>query len=235
MPTALITGASKGIGKASAILFAEAGWDLILVARNKDLLSDLSEQLIYTKRKIIYDSVDLSNSEELNQGILGVLNKGLTPSVLVNNAGVAWTGNLLSMSTQEWNWLLQMNLTSVFQVCSLVVPLMREKGGLVINVSSHAAYKTFPDWGAYCVSKAALASFTRCLAEEEKNNSIRACTLTLGSVNSSLWDSDSVQANFDRTKMLEVNEVASEILHLAEKPASQLIEDLILMPSGGAF
>ena len=88
-----------------------------------------------------------------------------TPAVLINNAGAAYTGDLLAMPLERWQWLLQLNLTSVMQICAAVVPSMRENGGLVINISSHAARNAFPQWGAYCVSKAALASFTRCLAE----------------------------------------------------------------------
>ena len=235
MPTAFITGASKGIGRATAKAFAHAGWDLLLLARSAEDLESLSKELLPTKRTIFYQSVDLSQSEDLSKGIKLLLGRGLQPSVLVNNAGVAWTGALLSMPIEKWNWLLQMNLTSVFQVCSLVVPSMRKKGGLIINISSHAANKVFPDWGAYCVSKAALSSLTKCLVEEERINSIRACTLTLGAVNSSLWDQETVQADFDRNNMLSVDQVAGEILHLANQPANQLIEDLVLMPSGGSF
>ena len=134
----------------------------------------------------------------------GLLLQGETPSVLINNAGAAYTGDLLAMPIERWQWLLQLNVTSVMQVCSAVVPAMRENGGLVINISSHAARNAFPQWGAYCVSKAALASFTRCLAEEERSNGIRACTLTLGAVNTPLWDAETVQSDFDRRAMLSV-------------------------------
>ena len=112
---------------------------------------------------------------------------------------------------------------------------MRKNGGLVINVSRHASYNAFPQWGAYCVSKSALAMFTKCLREEERANSIRACTITLGSVNTPLWDSESINSDFDRTSMLSSKEVSETILYMAQKPESQLIEDLTLMPSGGAF
>ena len=88
----------------------------------------------------------------------GLLQQGETPSVLINNAGAAYTGELLAMPIERWQWLLQLNVTSVMQVCSAVVPSMRENGGLVINISSHAARNAFPQWGAYCVSKAALAT-----------------------------------------------------------------------------
>ena len=235
MSTVLITGASRGIGRATAKAFADSGWDLLLLARSEDDLGKLVEEIENKKIKVFYESVDLSNPKNICNGIRELMKNRLVPSVLINNAGVAWTGDLLSMSLEKWEWIMQMNLTSIFQVCSEVVPLMRKKGGLVINVSSHASRNVFPQWGAYCVSKAALASFTKCLAEEERKNSIRACTLTLGSVNSSLWDSDTVGMQFDRNSMLSVEQVAFELLHLANQPSNQIIEDITLMPSGGAF
>ena len=235
MSTVLITGASRGIGRATAKAFADSGWDLLLLARSEDDLGKLVEEIENKKIKVFYESVDLSNPKNICNGIRELMKNRLVPSVLINNAGVAWTGDLLSMSLEKWEWVMQMNLTSIFQVCSEVVPLMRKKGGLVINVSSHASRNVFPQWGAYCVSKAALASFTKCLAEEERKNSIRACTLTLGSVNSSLWDSDTVGMQFDRNSMLSVEQVAFELLHLANQPNNQIIEDITLMPSGGAF
>jgi len=235
LSTVLITGASRGIGRATAKAFADSGWDLLLLARSEDDLGKLVEEIENKKIKVFYESVDLSNPKNICNGIRELMKNRLFPSVLINNAGVAWTGDLLSMSLEKWEWIMQMNLTSIFQVCSEVVPLMRKKGGLVINVSSHASRNVFPQWGAYCVSKAALASFTKCLAEEERKNSIRACTLTLGSVNSSLWDSDTVGMQFDRNSMLSVEQVAFELLHLANQPNNQIIEDITLMPSGGAF
>ncbi len=236
MSTVLITGASRGIGRATAKAFANSGWDLLLISRSEDDLENLIKEIDNKKIKIFYKSIDLSNSKDISKGIGELMDKGgLVPSVLINNAGVAWTGDLLSMSLEEWEWIMQLNLTSIFQVCSDVVPLMRKKGGLVINVSSHASRNAFPKWGAYCVSKAALASFTKCLAEEERENSIRACTITLGSVNSSIWDSDTVGMKFDRDSMLSVDQVALELLHLATQPINQIIDDLTLMPSSGAF
>jgi len=234
LSTVLITGASRGIGRATAKAFANSGWDLLLISRSITDLESLIDEIDNKKINVFFESVDLSDSKNISKGIVKLMNNGLVPSVLINNAGVAWTGDLLSMQLEKWEWIMQMNLTSIFQVCSEVVPFMRKKGGLVINVSSHASRKVFPQWGAYCVSKAALDSFTKCLAEEERKNFIRACTLTLGSVNSSLWDTDTVDMQFDRDSMLSVEQVASELLHIANQPRNQIIEDLILMPAAGA-
>ena len=180
MPSVLITGASRGIGRSAAFAFAEAGWDLILLSRSEASLQSLATELASTGQRIVYGAVDLTKPEEIAPGVATLLSQGLTPSVLINNAGAAWTGGLLEMPLDRWNWLMQLNLTSVFQMCAAVVPAMRTAGGLVINISSHAARNAFPNWGDYCTVKAALASFTRCLAEEERAHGIRACTLTLG-------------------------------------------------------
>ena len=193
------------------------------------------QELSNTQSKINLVKCDLSNLNEIENSVKESIKKYGCPSVLINNAGCAFNGNLLEMPLKKWQEIIQINLTSVFQICSSVVPLMRKNGGLIINVSSHASYNPFPKWGAYCISKAALSMFTKCLREEERSNSIRACTITLGSVNTPLWDSESIKSDFDRSSMLSSSKVSDTILYIAEQPESQIIEDLTLMPAGGAF
>ncbi len=235
MKLAFITGASKGIGKSTAIAFAKAGWDLILLSRDLEMMETIRDELSDTQSKINLVRCDLSNAYEIDNSVKESIKKYGCPSVLINNAGCAFNGNLVEMNLKKWQEIIQINLTSVFQICNLVVPQMRNNGGLIINVSSHASYKAFPQWGAYCVSKSALAMFTKCLREEERSNSIRACTITLGSVNTPLWDSETIKSDFDRSSMLSSKNVSKTILYIAEQPDSQIIEDLTLMPSGGAF
>ena len=235
MKLALITGATKGIGKSTAQTFAKAGWNLILLARDMQKLQDLKNQLSNTGVEINLLECDLSRSDNVDQYVNQCIESYGCPTVLINNAGFAFNGELVSMPLDKWQEIIQVNLTSVFQICSCIVPFMRKKGGLIINVSSHAANNAFPNWGAYCVSKAALASFTKCLREGERKNSIRACTITLGSVNTPLWDSEFVSADFNKDSMLSPDRVSDTILFIAEQPKSQLIEDLTLMPASGAF
>ena len=235
MKLALITGATKGIGRSTAQTFAKAGWNLILLARDIQRLKDLKNELSNTGVEINILVCDLSQPEKVNQSLNQAIKSYGCPSVLINNAGFAFNGELISMPLDKWQEIIQVNLTSIFQICSYIVPLMRNKGGLIINVSSHAANNAFPLWGAYCVSKAALASFTKCLREEERKNSIRACTITLGSVDTPLWDSEFVNSDFNKDSMLSSDSVSETILFIAEQPKSQLIEDLTLMPSTGAF
>ena len=235
MKLAFITGATKGIGRSIAITFANAGWDLILLSRNLEMLEKVKLDLVNTKSKISLVKCDLSNPKDIEKSIKESIEKYGCPSVLINNAGCAFNSDLIATDLDKWEQILQINLTSVFQICKLIVPQMRKNGGLVLNVSSHASYNAFPEWGAYCVSKAALAMFTKCLREEERTNSIRACTVTLGSVDTPLWDSESINSDFDRKSMLSSKDVSQTILYMAEQPKNQLIEDLTLMPAGGAL
>lgn len=236
MSVALITGASRGIGAATARSFAAAGHQLLLVARASAEFDGLTDELRAGGTRVETVEIDLSDPMAIGPGVGELCSRGLVPTVVINNAGAAWTGPLSEMPLDRWQWLLQLNLTSVFQVCQSVVPLLRAAGGgLIVNVSSHAARNAFPGWGAYCASKAALASFSRCLAEEERSNGIRVSTLTLGSVNTPLWDSETVQSSFDRRAMLAADQVARTLLFLAEQPHQQVVEDLTLMPAVGAF
>jgi len=233
---ALITGASRGIGAATARLLAARGYHLLLLARSAPDLEQLAAELRVNGRRIETQVLDLAEPQGIAAGLEDLLGRGLDPGLVVNNAGAAYTGSLAEMPLAQWQWLLQLNLTSVFQVCQAVLPgLRRQGGGHIINVSSHAARNAFPEWGAYCASKAALASFSRCLAEEERCHGIRVSTLTLGAVNTPLWDSATVHSSFDRRAMLSPERAAEALVSLAMQPASQIVEDLTLMPAGGAF
>jgi NADP-dependent 3-hydroxy acid dehydrogenase YdfG len=102
-------------------------------------------------------------------------------------------------------------------------------------VASIAAKTPFPGWGAYSVSKAALVAFSKVLAAEERVNGIRVATVYPGAVNTQLWDSETVQADFNRAAMLDPDVVARAILQLVSLPAEAVIEEMVIMPSAGAF
>ena len=103
LSTVLITGASRGIGRATAKAFARSGWDLLLISRSEDALENLIKEINNDKIKIFYKSIDLSQPKDISKGIVELMDNGLVPSVLINNAGVAWTGDLLSMPRDKWN------------------------------------------------------------------------------------------------------------------------------------
>lgn len=207
----------------------------MLIARSADALEQLAVTLRRGGSSVETCCLDLSDPKAIAPGLEALLERGVQPDVLINNAGAAYTGSLAEMPLDRWQWLLQLNLTSVFQVCQTLLPALRRQRGMIINVSSHAARNAFPDWGAYCTSKAALASFSRCLAEEERQHGVRVSTLTLGAVNTPLWDSETVHSSFDRHAMLSTERVAKALVSLAQQPPSQVVEDTTLMPAAGVL
>ena len=232
----MITGASRGIGAAAARAFAQAGYHLLLVARSQADLDALAAELRGHGQQVETTALDLADPSAIAPALEELLNRGLSPSVVINNAGMAYTGSLAEMPLDQWLRLMQLNVTAVFQVCQALLPRLRAAGGgHIINVSSHAAHHAFPDWGAYCISKAGLVSFSRCLAAEERLHGIRVSTLTLGAVNTPLWDSETVHSSFDRRAMLEAERAAEALLYLAQQPATLVVEDLTLMPAAGAL
>ena len=235
-PVALITGTSRGIGAAAAHKFAAAGYDLLLLARSTADLGSLTTALKPTGRRVESIGLDLAEPAAIAPGLADLCNRGLTPTVVINNAGVAYTGSLAEMPLEQWQRLMQLNLSAVFQVCQSLLPRLRQAGGgQIINVNSHAAHQAFPDWGAYCVSKAALLALSRCLAVEERPFGIRVSTLTLGAVNTPLWESENVHSTFDRRAMLDGERASEALLYLAQQPATSVVEDLTLMPATGAL
>ena len=206
------------------------------MARSADALEDVAQRCRSFGVTVATECVDFRDPAAIAPAIARLQQQGGTPSVVINNAGAALTAPLSEVSLEQWQWLMQLNVTSVFQVCQAVLPGLRAQGGgLIVNISSHAARSAFPGWGAYCTSKAAVQALTRCFAEDERQHGIRLSTLTLGAVDTPLWDTPTVQADFDRCAMLPVAKVADTLLHIAQQPPQLLLEDITLMPAAGAL
>ena len=236
-PCALVTGASTGIGKATALAFAQAGFDVLLVSRSQDKLTALADQIAALGQGQARGvAIDLADVEGVKASISEALNVFGRIDVLVNNAGMGYTGALIDMPLSDWQQVMALNLTSVFQCVQAVLPQMRQQGsGMIINVASIAARQAFPDWGAYGVSKAALVALSKAISVEERPHGIRVVTILPGAVNTPLWDTATVQADFDRSGMLTPGMVANAILQAALLPQDAVVEELTLMPSGGAL
>ncbi|MEL6815292.1 MAG: SDR family oxidoreductase [Cyanobacteria bacterium J06598_3] len=232
----LITGASSGIGEASAIAFAKAGFDVALVARSQQKLTDLAESLRALGVKAQSFVIDLSELEQVTAKIATAVDAFGPVDVLLNSAGMGYTGRLVAMPLADWQQVMGLNVTSVFQVVQAVLPGMRQRGkGLIINIASIAAQQSFPEWGAYGVSKAALVALSGAIAAEESQHGIRVVSLSPGAVNTPIWDTDTVQASFDRAAMLSPETVAQTILHTALLPPEAVISNLTITPAQGAL
>ncbi|WRH66330.1 MAG: SDR family oxidoreductase [Planktothrix sp. GU0601_MAG3] len=233
---ALITGASSGIGRATALSFARAGIDIALVSRHQERLEVVAEEARNLGVEAKAFPLDLAKVEQVHAQIDSIVAAFGQVNILVNNAGIGYTGDLIDTSLADWQRVIDLNLTSVFQCIKGVLPGMRDQGsGTIINVVSIAGLQAFPNWGAYCVSKFGLMALSKTLAMEERAHGIRVTAICPGSVNTPIWDSETVKADFDRSAMLTPEIVAESILHVALLPTAAVIEELTLMPSVGTF
>ena len=233
---ALITGASRGIGRAIAKQLAALGMRVVLVARNSEDLAQVVADIEGAGGVAVARTVDLTDLSMLTKQLAAIVVEFGPFGVLVNNAGMAYTADILDTPLADWQTVIDLNLTAAFACIQAVLPGMREAGnGQIANVISIAGKQAFPGWGAYCASKFGLLGLSKALSQEESKHGIRTIAFCPGSVNSSLWDTPTVDADFDRSQMLDVETVATTLVQALCLPANAVMDEMVLMPSGGAF
>jgi short-subunit dehydrogenase len=233
---AIVTGASSGIGKATALALAQAGFHLALVSRSSDKLAAVADLVRATGVEAKVYPLDLGKVEEVKAKISLITQEFGEIDLLVNNAGMGYTKSLQDTPLEEWQNVINLNLTSVLQCIQGVLPQMRQRRqGTIVNIASIAATQAFPDWGAYCVSKAGLLMLSQVLAAEERTHGIRVVTISPGAVNTPIWDTATVQANLERSQMLTPEVIAQAVVQTVLLPQGAVIESMTLVPLAGAL
>lgn len=233
---ALITGASSGIGKATALAFAAAGIHVGLVSRSPEKLEGVAKSARESGVQAKAYILDLAKIEQVKEKMRAIEADFGPIDILVNNAGMGYTAPLSEIPLFEWQQVIDLNLTSVFQCIQAVLPTMRSRQrGAIINICSIAGQQVFPNWGAYCVSKFGLMALTKTLAAEERANGIRVTAICPGAVNTPIWDTDTVNADFDRSAMLTPEIVAQSILQVMLLSENAVIEELTFTASAGVL
>ncbi|RKL65677.1 3-ketoacyl-ACP reductase [Salipaludibacillus neizhouensis] len=181
--TALITGAGKGIGKATAIALANEGVNVGLFARTEEDLKNVALEIKKTGVKVAYATVDVSSLEKVEAAVDHVTDELGPFDILINNAGTAKFGGFLDLTPEEWKNIIDVNLMGVYYVTRAVLPQLIEKnGGDIINISSTAGQKGAPVTSAYSASKFGLLGLTESLAMEVRKKNIRVSALTPSTV-----------------------------------------------------
>jgi hypothetical protein len=182
MPFALITGASKGIGKAIAETLAARGYDLLLVARSADLLQEVSAEIQKSfKRNCQWLAMDLSEHQSAESIFEWCSKNNFTISVLVNNAGYGLSGPFEKYSAQELTDMLQVNIITLTKLTRLFLPgLLQQPAGYILNVGSSASYQAVPFLSAYAGSKSYVLNFSRGLYQEFKNTNLSVTCICPG-------------------------------------------------------
>ena len=180
---ALVTGASRGLGKAIALALAGAGARLAMVARDIQQLQTAAEEIRATGAEAEIFVADVSRESDIEQLAAQVKSRLGRVDILVNNAGINIRKPLVEFTADEWRQVLDTNLTGVFLMCRAFIPLMRGRGyGRILNLTSMMSHVALPGRTAYCASKAGLLGLTRALALELAPEGITVVGISPGPV-----------------------------------------------------
>ena len=184
---AIITGGSRGLGKATALAFAKLGIDIAITGRNKEKLEETVSVLKTLGVNAFYEIFDVGNYEEVKVGIKNCISKLGTVDILVNNAGIAAFGSFNEMEVRIWENIIQTNVMGMYYVTKEVLPYLIEKNeGDIINVASTAGLNGNANISAYSASKFAVIGLSESLMKEVRKNNIRVNTLTPSTIASDM-------------------------------------------------
>ncbi|HZV59249.1 MAG TPA: SDR family NAD(P)-dependent oxidoreductase [Candidatus Eremiobacteraceae bacterium] len=220
--TALVTGASRGIGRAIAIKFATLGASVAICGRDEAALASVLAEMEKLGAPSFSRTTDVTKAKDV-AGLVSSTENALGPiSVLVNNAGIGLFGPTHEKTEEEWDRVLNTNLKSVFLVSRTVAPSMITRGaGDIINISSLAGKNAFAGGGIYCASKWGLQGLSACMAEDLRQYGIRVSTICPGSVATEFFGSKPK----DPARALRPEDVAHAVaLVLTQGPQSFLSE-----------
>lgn len=230
--TAVVTGATKGLGRAIAEIFAQNGFDLCVCARTEADLEamqrDWAQQ--FPQQKLHAFSVDVSKKAEVMEFAAFV--HGTLPrlDVLVNNAGLFLPGKISEEREGSLETMLETNLYSAYHLTRALLPLMIPQGrGHIFNLCSIASFMAYPNGGSYSISKFALLGFSKVLREELKTKGLKVTAIMPGAAWSDSW----AGADLPYERLMEATDVAKAIWGCYDMSDAAVVEELIIRPQLG--
>lgn len=231
--TALVTGATRGIGLAIARALAREGCNLVLTARDEAALSRARSELILAKTKILTRRCDLRTPESVDDLFRAIRREFKHLDILINNAGIAHPNAAIEkLPFPTWKDVIETNLTGMFLVTQAALVIM-PRGSTIVNNLSIAADRVFPGSAAYTASKHGALGFTRTLRDELRPKNIRVMALVPGATDTDLWNTLWPEA--PRKKMISPDTVASAVVNAITLPANATVEVLEILPTAGTL
>jgi serine 3-dehydrogenase len=239
----LVTGASSGIGAACAAAFAADGCRLVLVARRRDRLEELANELRREAGvEILVGSVDVRDRSTVEAWLSALPKRFRAPDILVNNAGLArGLAPLHEGEIDDWDEMIDTNLKGLLYVTRAVLPGMVERGaGHVINIGSIAGHETYPLGNVYCATKHAVAALTRGLSIDTLGTGVRVSAVDPGMVETEFsmvrfhGDRERADSVYEGLEPLTARDVADAVLFCATRPPHANVREMILMPTAQA-
>jgi short-subunit dehydrogenase len=227
----VVTGASKGIGRAIAENFAADGANLFLCSRNMDATLKWQQELMQRFNiSITAFNADLSTAEGAKSFGEQLLRATDQVDVLVNNTGMYEPGSIYNEEEGQLERMLHVNLLSAYHLTrSLIQTMIKNKSGHIFNICSIAALQAYPNGGSYSISKWALAGFSKNLREEMKPFNIKVTSVHPGATYTSSWEGSGVEEK----RIMEVNDVAKMIVTASKLSPQACLEEMVLRPQLG--
>lgn len=229
---AIITGASRGIGKSIAEIFAKNRYDLILTSLNEKRLYQATEDLVnhFPAVRIKAKPFDISIQKEAKAFAKWCLGNTEAVDVLVNNAGSFAGANVHDEEEGALEQMIATNLYSAYHITRSLVPLMiRNKRGHIFNISSIAGLKAYPGGGSYSISKFAMHGFSVNLREELKPYNIKVTTVFPGATYTDSW----AYTGIDKKRFMEAEDIAKMIFTASQLSPGACVEEIIMRPQLG--
>ena len=232
----VVTGASKGIGKATASAFAAAGAKVVLAARTRETLEQVADGLsvgaVSNPDSILAVPTDVTDADAVQRLIERTLDVYQRVDILVNNAGIGHFGPVVDFAPDDWDTVLNSNLKAIYLCAKYALPsMLAQGGGQIINVLSIAAKVAFEASAAYCAAKAGALALTKVLASEVRQQNVRVTAVLPGSVHTPFWDDVPQHPDFDQ--MLKPEHVADTIISICQQPPGMVTEEIVVMPPLG--
>lgn len=232
MPTAIITGATRGIGKAIALRLLNEGFDLAVCARDRAALDALKIQWAkdFNGSTILTAAFDITDTQALRSFVNQITDTFPRVDMLVNNAGMFMSGNIMDEPEGQLEQMLRVNLMSAYHLSRAVIPVMRrQQYGHIFNICSIAGLKAYPGGGAYSISKYALLGMTENLRYELRPFHIKVTAISPGAVWTDSWSNSGVE----ESRIMKAEDVADTLWAAFRLSPQANVEHIIMRPQQG--
>jgi NADP-dependent 3-hydroxy acid dehydrogenase YdfG len=236
---AIVTGASSGIGYATALTLSKAGAKIAIGARRTDKLLELEKKITQNGGEVFSQKLDVTKKLDCNTFVDGTIKKWGRVDILVNNAGLMPLSFVKNLKIDEWDQMIDVNIKGVLYCTAAVIPYMHaKKSGHIINISSVAGRIVFPSGSVYCATKHAVTAFSEGLRQEFSTRSnIRVTCIEPGVVSTELTNTitdESLQSFVETSKKmnsLNAEDIANAILFAVEAPNHVNVNEVLIRPT----
>lgn len=239
----MITGATSGIGKSSALIFAKNNYDIIITGRREDKLNKLTDEL---KNKynceVLSLPFDITKIDSVQKGLSALSGKWANIDILINNAGLALGLNSIDQGIiEDWDIMIDTNVKGLLYVSKIIIELMVEsRKGQIINIGSIAGKETYLNGNVYCATKAAVEAISKAMRIDLLGKGIRVTEIKPGAVETEFstvrfkGDNEKAKNVYNGFKPLQPEDVAEAIYYVTTVPDHVNINELIIMPTAQA-